>query len=82
MGSKRRGSDRIERCDSCGRTVPRTKAVAFTKRSYFTTDLRTNDNVSLATDVDVYYCISCGKHRKIFEKKKKLLEQQKNRGAY
>lgn len=80
MGNKRRGKDRLESCVSCGRSVPRTKAVDFVQKSFFTTDLRTADNVTLATDRDVYYCISCAKHRKIFEKKKKLM--QRNRGAF
>ncbi len=77
MGKRRRGRERLENCDSCGRTVPRDKAVDFNKRSVFSTDLRTNDNITLFTDVDVYYCISCAKHRKIFEKKKKLAQMKR-----
>ena len=80
MGKRRRGRERQENCVSCGRTVPRDKAVDFNKRSFFSTDLRTGDNVSLFTETDVYYCISCAKHRKIFEKKKK--PAQMRRGVF
>ena len=77
MGKKRRGRERLENCEACGRTIPRDKAIDFNKRSVFSTDLRTADNITLFTDRDVYYCISCAKHRKIFEKKKKMAQRQR-----
>lgn len=80
MGKKRRGRDRLESCCSCGRMVPRDKAVSFTKRSRFSTDLRgSEDDVTHFTELDVYYCISCAKHRKIFEKKKQQAKRQRER---
>lgn len=82
MGKRRRGRERLFSCESCGRTMPRDKAVSFNKRSYFSTDLKTSDNVSLFTEREVYYCISCGKHRKIFEKKKNQLRRQRERGGF
>lgn len=71
-----RGRDRLLTCESCKRQVPRTKAVEFEKRNVFSTDLRTTDNIFTVSNRVVYYCISCGKHRKIFEKKKKRLQNR------
>lgn len=80
MGKKRRGRDRLESCESCGRSVPRDKAVSYNKRSVFSTDLRgSQDNVMIMSDRDFYYCISCAKHRGIFEKKKEQLARQRAR---
>ena len=80
MGKGRRGRERQENCESCGRTVPRDKAISFSKRSLFSTDLKTGDNVSLFSEHNVLYCISCAKHRKIFEKKKRMA--QARRGVF
>jgi len=80
MGT-RRGRDRLETCASCGRSVPRNKAVEYSTRTHFTTDLKT-DNVTYTGFNDVYYCISCAKHRKIFEKKKRQAQRQKEREMY
>jgi ribosomal protein S26 len=49
--STRRGRDRMERCVSCGRAVPRNKAVEFTRRTHYTTDLKA-DNVTYTGFVD------------------------------
>ena len=80
MGKRRRGRERLESCVSCGRSVPRDKAVSFNRRSVFSTDLKEKgaENVFAMSEVDVYYCISCAKHRKIFEKKKQMLARQKS----
>jgi ribosomal protein S26 len=80
MGSKRRGRERLKTCESCGRTVPRDKAVDFEKRSTYTTDLRGAENVVAHTCRTVYYCISCAKHRKIFERKKEIAAKLAARG--
>jgi len=79
MGKKRRGRERQITCDSCHRTVPRDKAVSLNKRSYYTTDLRGEDNISAFVDRTAYYCVSCGKHRKIFEIKKRQRKRQRER---
>ncbi len=71
MGKKGRGRDPTVTCVSCGRTVPRSKAVQYVKRVRYSTELKNKDDVSYTDTVKVYYCISCAKHRGIFEKKKK-----------
>ncbi|MDE1804753.1 MAG: hypothetical protein KGH59_03145 [Candidatus Micrarchaeota archaeon] len=66
-----RGSDTLVTCDQCGRRVPRTKAVDFQKRFSYGTELHNENDVrSMLFSRKVYYCISCAKHRGIFEKKK------------
>lgn len=80
MGKKRRGRERLECCISCGRSVPRTKAIEWNQRARFSSDMRTADDVSLISEQTVYYCISCAKHRGILEKKKRMNEAR--RGAF
>jgi ribosomal protein S26 len=75
MGRRRRGRDRLETCSGCGRAVPRDKAVEYSHRTHITTDLK-EGNVTYTGFTDSYYCISCAKHRKIFEK---LKEQARRR---
>lgn len=83
MGRRRRGRDRPETCSSCGRTVPRDKAVSYTKRSRYSTDLRGKEgDISFQDFRTVYYCVSCAKHRKIFEKKKKAAQKRREREMY
>lgn len=81
MGRRRRGRERLERCGSCGRGVPRAKAVSFSRRSVYSTDLKGKDaeNVTATIDREMYYCISCAKHRGIFEKLKQRLARQRER---
>ncbi len=79
MGSKRRGRDKLLYCDSCGRAVPRDKAVEYSRRSAFSTDLRGEENVTAFSSRTVHYCISCAKHRKIFEKKKEQAARRRGR---
>jgi len=81
MGNKRRGRERLMTCESCGRSVPRDKAIDFEKRSTYSTDLRGAENVMTTTFRTVYYCISCAKHRKIFEKKRQIEERRRERNA-
>lgn len=79
MGS--RGRERLERCAQCGRTVPRDKAVEDVKRVNYTTDLK-EDNVTFTDFRNVYYCISCAKHRGVFEKKKQQARRARERENY
>ncbi len=66
-----RGKEQSVTCDSCGRSVPRSKAVAFQKAISFGTELRNPENdVRFFERRKVYYCISCAKHRGIFERLK------------
>lgn len=76
MGAPR-GRDRLVTCESCKRQVPRTKAVEYVKKNVFSTDLKGAENISCISERVVYYCISCAKHRKIFEKKKKMAMERK-----
>ncbi len=64
-------------CESCGRSIPRSKAVEYEKVISFGTELHNANDVRFMTKRKIYYCISCAKHRGIFEKKK----EQAARGA-
>lgn len=75
-----RGREKLLCCESCRRQVPRGKAVEFEKRSVFSTDLRGPDNVFAVSERTVYYCISCAKHRKIFEIKKRKMMARRSAG--
>jgi ribosomal protein S26 len=77
----RRGRERLERCVSCGRAVPRDKAVEYSSRTHFTTDLK-EDNVTYTGFTDSYYCISCAKHRGIFERLKQQAQRRREREAH
>ncbi|MCL5419502.1 MAG: hypothetical protein M1354_01320 [Candidatus Marsarchaeota archaeon] len=64
-----RGREPPVRCDNCGRTVPRNKAVSDDRVINLGTDAN-EGGIRFLTRRKVYYCISCAKHRGIFEKKK------------
>ncbi|RME80199.1 MAG: hypothetical protein D6769_00255, partial [Methanobacteriota archaeon] len=65
-----RGREPLVTCDKCKRLVPRDKAVQTVKGMRF--DLGEQTDVVLdMTGRVVSYCVSCGKHLKIFEKNKK-----------
>ncbi|VVB65652.1 Ribosomal protein S26e [Candidatus Gugararchaeum adminiculabundum] len=66
-----RGREILVNCSSCGRRCPRDKSVTDFGRTKYTTDLKTADDVTVFVDSKKYYCISCGKHKRIFEKKKR-----------
>lgn len=74
--SKRRGRDRLVTCDACGRQVPRDKAVEYVKGPGVERD---SAETVIITPKKVYYCISCAKHRKIFEKKKERNRRRRER---
>ncbi len=78
MGRKRRGRERLVTCVSCGRLVPRDKAVEYVRKTVYSTDMKgKEEDISAFYSMTVYYCISCAKHRKIFEKKKKQLQRKR-----
>ncbi len=64
-----RGRESLVRCDNCGRTVPNNKAVVDEKIIRYGTDMN-NKDIKFMTRRKVYYCISCAKHKGIFERKK------------
>lgn len=76
-----RGKETSVTCDSCGRKVPRNKAVDFEKAISFSTDMHNANDVRFFEKRKVYYCISCAKHRGIFEKKREQAERARNRAA-
>jgi len=81
MGSKIRGRQRLVNCDSCGRRVPRDKAVSYERTSVFSTDMKTADDVRLMTRNEMHYCPSCAKSRGIYEKKKEQAIRRSQRAA-
>ncbi len=77
-----RGRERLVSCEKCGRQVRRDKAV-FLEKVVFNNpvdrkEVYDNQYTRMITR-EVAYCPSCGKHGRIYEKKKKMLEQQKER---
>ena len=63
-----RGSESLVRCDNCGRTVPRNKAVMDERTIRYGIDMNNRDTRFMTTR-KVYYCISCAKHKGIFQRK-------------
>ncbi len=72
-----RGRDVTVTCDNCGRKTPRNKAVSYEKGISFSTDLHNENDIRFFERKSVYYCISCAKHKGIFQKK---AEQAARRG--
>ncbi|HUB92850.1 MAG TPA: hypothetical protein VL945_02715 [Candidatus Saccharimonadales bacterium] len=70
-----RGSESQVVCDSCGRRVPRSKGISYEKTIRFGTEPSSLSNVRFMSKRKVYYCISCAKHRGIFEKKAREAER-------
>ena len=77
-----RGKETLVRCEKCGRQVRRDKAVSIEK-PIFTNPLERKDVYSeiynRVLTREVTYCISCGKHGRIFQKKAEQLQRQKER---
>lgn len=84
MGSKGRGRERQVTCEKCGRTVRRDKAV-FYEKAVFVNPVERNEvydtEYTNITRREVAYCPSCGKHGRIYEKKKREAEQRRERMA-
>lgn len=74
-----RGREPPVRCDNCGRNIPRNKAVMDERRIRFGTDLREANDVKFMATRKVYYCISCAKHKGIFERKKEQAQRAASR---
>ncbi|HQT45120.1 MAG TPA: hypothetical protein PLO51_04020 [Candidatus Micrarchaeota archaeon] len=79
MGNKKRGRERLINCDSCGARVPRDKAVSIYRSTIYSTDLKTADDVRTSISREFHYCPSCGKHKRIYEKKKEQAARAKER---
>lgn len=74
---KRRGREKLIYCCACGRRVPRDKSIRFDRRVAYSTDLNSKDDIKSFHTVEAYYCISCGKAKRIFEKKKSKFEKDR-----
>ena len=74
-----RGKEPLVTCDSCGRKMPRSKGVVYEKTIRFGADPSTQINVRFMEKRKLYYCISCAKHRGIFERKKAEAERRAKR---
>jgi len=80
-----RGKDTQVKCESCGRGVPKHKAVEIVSRAKLERGVyEMAEYVSMAS-TKAYLCISCAKHRKIVkdgvhttEKEKKLKKKAKS----
>ncbi|MDE1832947.1 MAG: hypothetical protein KGH58_00840 [Candidatus Micrarchaeota archaeon] len=66
-----RGKETVVVCDSCGRKVPRDKGVAYERAISFNTEMKNAQDVRFFERRKQWYCISCAKHRGIFEKLKR-----------
>ncbi len=80
-----RGRERLLSCSKCGRQVRRDKAV-FLEKVILTNPVERKDVfddqwVPRITR-EVCYCISCGKHLRVFDKKKKMAEAQRERERF
>lgn len=79
MGKRSRGRERLINCDSCGRRVPRDKAISYERSTVYSTDLKTADDVRTFIYRENHYCPSCAKSKRIYEKKKEQLSRQRER---
>ena len=84
MGKKGgRGKEGLVRCEKCGRMTRRDKAV-YIDKPMLTNPLEIHqvaerETYRRAIFREVCYCISCGKHNRIFEKKKQQNERRRER---
>jgi ribosomal protein S26 len=65
-----RGKSTLVRCSSCGRNVPRTKAVMDFRPVTYSTDLKSAADIRYTEKRKCYYCVSCGKSLGIYQRKK------------
>lgn len=73
-----RGREALVSCEACGRKVPRNKAIIDERSIRFNTETHTAHDVRFFEKRKIYYCISCAKHRGIFEKlKRQAIERSK-----
>jgi ribosomal protein S26 len=74
-----RGKTTLVRCNGCGRSVSRGKAVVDFRPVVYSTDLRTAEDLRYMEKRKVYYCVSCGKSLGVYEKKKRQNEIYRER---
>lgn len=69
--TKRRGREHLVLCSACGRRIPRDKAICLKKSGlgFLSKDIDLPKDAIVDVGVKTMcYCISCAKHRHIFEK--------------
>ncbi len=80
-----RGKEKLVRCEKCGRQVRRDKAV-YIDKVMLSNPLERNqvsdEQYTRVITREVCYCISCGKHGRIFEKKKQMNAMNKEKKDY
>lgn len=77
-----RGKERHVRCEKCGRLVRRDKAVYIDKvvlSNPLDPHQVQDEAYRRVISREVAYCPSCGKHGRIFEKKKRQMQQRRER---
>jgi len=83
MGRPRGRSGNVT-CDSCGRSVPRDKALSMDKITTYSTEFKGDTEEEKLNDVrtslrrEAHYCVSCGKHRRLFAKKAEMMRRRKD----
>ncbi|MBU1198007.1 40S ribosomal protein S26 [Candidatus Micrarchaeota archaeon] len=80
-----RGRERLVHCSKCGRAVRKDKAV-FIEKVMIQNPVERQDAyddqwVPRITR-EVCYCISCGKHLRVFDKKKKMAERAREKKRF
>ena len=84
MGRPRGRSGNVT-CDSCGRSVPRSKALTMDKVTTYSTEFKGDTEEEKLNDTrtslrrEAHYCVSCGKHRGLFKKKARMMARRKDR---
>lgn len=78
-----RGKERVVTCEKCGRSVRKDKAV-FIEKPIFTNPLERKDIAqgqpyTRMITREVAYCPGCGKHLRVYEKKKRQNERDRER---
>jgi ribosomal protein S26 len=78
MGGSPRGRQKLVTCDSCGRRVPSGKALTMDKVTVYSTEMKSGegDDKKHMLRREQHYCISCGKHRGLFEKKARQMARR------
>ncbi|MCD6279733.1 hypothetical protein J7J26_03100 [Candidatus Micrarchaeota archaeon] len=76
-GKKKKGREKLVVCAACGRRIPRDRAIYVNRRQVYSTDTKKDDEVKTFSIIRLPYCISCAKHRGIFEKKKRQAKRKR-----
>lgn len=85
MANKTRGRERLLNCDSCGRRIPRDKALRYDNVTVYSTDMKNMgegaQDVRTMLRREQHFCPSCGKHRRLYQKKGRQMARRAERGT-